>query len=280
MPRHYLYLTNTRLVSMTAARGAIASRREYDVSEAGVAEFDRQLASMASMPIRLVTDLAEEDFRADTIPHVGGGDREAIVGRKLGQIYRTTPFRHALVMGRESEGRRDDRVVYMAITNPDEVKVWLDVIERHEAPLAGIHSAAVLGTRVVEALALASRPHVLLVHFSPGGALRQSYFRAGELRFTRLTPVASELVKPPRVGESPVALECRLYREIELGNSAFVVGEMLRAHVAEDVLTNGLVDIAKLRPVGRLGGDGYSIVRDVFHLPRPRDTPPRKTTTS
>jgi len=192
MPRHYLYLTNTRLVSMIAARGAIASRREYEVSEAGVAEFDRQLASMAPAPIHLITDLAEEDLRADTIPHVGAGDREAVVGRKLGQIYRTTPFRHALVMGRESEGRRDDRVVYIAITNPDEVKVWLDVIERREAPLAGIHSAAVLGTRVIEALALASRPHVLLVHFSPGGALRQSYFRMGELRFTRLTPVDQE----------------------------------------------------------------------------------------
>jgi flavin reductase (DIM6/NTAB) family NADH-FMN oxidoreductase RutF len=101
-----------------------------------------------------------------------------------------------------------------------------------------------------------------------------------EFELTRLTPVASELVKPPRVGESPVALECRLYREIELGDSAFVVGEMIRAHVSDDMLTEGRVDVAKLRPVGRLGGDGYSIVRDVVHLPRPRAGPLRKPATS
>ncbi|OGF24893.1 MAG: hypothetical protein A2V63_06440 [Candidatus Eisenbacteria bacterium RBG_19FT_COMBO_70_11] len=90
-----------------------------------------------------------------------------------------------------------------------------------------------------------------------------------EFDLTGLTRVPSDLVKPPRVGESPVSLECRLYRLIELGASFFVVGEIVRGHVSDEVLTEGRVDIAKLRPVGRLGGDGYSLVRDVIHLPRP-----------
>jgi len=91
-----------------------------------------------------------------------------------------------------------------------------------------------------------------------------------EFELTGLTPVASDRVKSPRVAESPVSLECRLHREIEFGDTALVVGEILRAHVADRVLTEGRVDIEKLRPVGRLGGDGYTIVRDVFHLPRPK----------
>jgi flavin reductase (DIM6/NTAB) family NADH-FMN oxidoreductase RutF len=91
-----------------------------------------------------------------------------------------------------------------------------------------------------------------------------------EFQLAGLTPVPSDLVKPPRVGESPVSLECRLYRSIELGTTFFVVGEILRAHVRDDVLSEGRVDIARLKPLGRLGGDGYSVVRDVIHLPRPR----------
>jgi len=91
-----------------------------------------------------------------------------------------------------------------------------------------------------------------------------------EFELTGLTPVASDRVKSPRVAESPVSLECRLHREIEFGDTALIVGEILRAHVADRVLTEGRVDIEKLRPVGRLGGDGYTIVRDVFHLPRPK----------
>jgi flavin reductase (DIM6/NTAB) family NADH-FMN oxidoreductase RutF len=91
-----------------------------------------------------------------------------------------------------------------------------------------------------------------------------------EFQLAGLTPVASDLIKPPRVGESPVAMECRLHRVIELGASFFVVGEILRAHVRDAVVTDGRVDIAKLRPLGRLGGDGYSVVRDVIHMPRPK----------
>ena len=94
-----------------------------------------------------------------------------------------------------------------------------------------------------------------------------------EFALTALTPVPSDLIKPPRVGESPVSMECRLHRLIELGSTSFVIGEILRAHVRDSVLTDGRVDIAKLRPLGRLGGDGYSVVRDVIHMPRPKVAP-------
>ena len=94
-----------------------------------------------------------------------------------------------------------------------------------------------------------------------------------EFQLTGLTPAKSDLVRSPRVAESPVSLECRLYRMIELGDTSFTVGEIVLAHVAEDVMTNGRVDIAKLKPVGRLGGDGYSIIRDVVRHARPKVGP-------
>lgn len=96
-----------------------------------------------------------------------------------------------------------------------------------------------------------------------------------EFALTGLTPIASDLVRPPRVEESPVSLECRLYREIELGASIFVVGEILRGHASDKVLTEGRVDPAKLRPLGRLGSDAYSPLREVLRLPRP--VVPRKS---
>jgi len=91
-----------------------------------------------------------------------------------------------------------------------------------------------------------------------------------EIALAGLTTLASERVTPPRIAESPVSLECRLHREVELGNTVFVVGEILCAHVRDGVLTDGRVDPAKLRPIGRLGGDGYCYVHEIFHLPRPK----------
>src|SRR3954470_2445439 len=134
--KHFLYLTDTRLVSLFTKRGRIVARREFAVGGAGAAEFERYLVQMEDAPIHLILDVAEEDFRLDTVPHVGAGDREAVLNRKLAQIYRNTPYRHALIQGREDEGRKDDRVMYTAITNPELLRPWLEIVERLKLPLA------------------------------------------------------------------------------------------------------------------------------------------------
>jgi len=91
-----------------------------------------------------------------------------------------------------------------------------------------------------------------------------------ELALVGLTAMPSDLVRPPRVAESPVNLECRLDREIALGESHFVVGEILRAHVSETVLTEGRVDATRLRPLARLGGDRYAGLGGLLRLSRPK----------
>ena len=191
MATHFVYLTDTVLVSFVARRGRFTARRDFATTDAGRAEFDAYVATLRHMPTHLIADIAEEEFRSDAVPHVGRSDRNAVIARKLAQIFRNTPYRHGIVQGRETEGRRDDRVLYLAITNPEAVRPWLEILERREVPLAGVHSAAVLGARLAEALAL-KPPHLLLVLRTPGGSLRQTYLRDGELRVTRLIPVDLE----------------------------------------------------------------------------------------
>jgi flavin reductase (DIM6/NTAB) family NADH-FMN oxidoreductase RutF len=85
-----------------------------------------------------------------------------------------------------------------------------------------------------------------------------------------LTPAASERVRPPYVNESPLQLECRLYREIALGNSFLIVGDVLLARVRDEVLTDGRVDPVKLAPMGRLGGELYAPLGPVVRRARPK----------
>ena len=189
--KHFLYLTNTRLVILVTSGKRIVSRREFAVAGAGANAFERYLSGMTDVPTHIFTDLTEEDFRLDTVPHVGARDREALLNRKLGQMFRNTPYRHALLQGREAEGRRDDRVLYTAVTNPEVLRVWLEIIERLQVPLAGIHSAAVFSGVMLEELDLLF-PHTLLVTFTPGDAMRQTFFRDREIKFSRLTPIDLE----------------------------------------------------------------------------------------
>ncbi len=85
-----------------------------------------------------------------------------------------------------------------------------------------------------------------------------------------LTEAPAERVKAPRVAESPLHLECVLHREIPLGNSVLIVGEVVWAHVDDSMLSDGRIDALKLAAVGRLGGEWYSLLRDVEKRPRPR----------
>jgi flavin reductase (DIM6/NTAB) family NADH-FMN oxidoreductase RutF len=94
-----------------------------------------------------------------------------------------------------------------------------------------------------------------------------------EFRETGLTPVASDAVRPPRVAESPIQLECRLMQIMEFGTSPrihnFIVGEVLMIHVQDDLIVDGVIRPDRLRAVGRLGEDFYCRTGDLFEMKRP-----------
>ena len=90
-----------------------------------------------------------------------------------------------------------------------------------------------------------------------------------EFEIAGLTRLAPERVRAPRVAESPIQFECRVEREVSLGASTLLIGEIVLVHVADALLADGLIDASRLLAVGRLGGDGYAVVRDVIHEPRP-----------
>ncbi len=89
-----------------------------------------------------------------------------------------------------------------------------------------------------------------------------------------LTPLASRMVSAPRVGESLINIECRLYQILEFGHHPgagnLVLGRILCIHLDESVYKNGKVDLDILQPVGRLGGNQYCPVSERFEISRPR----------
>ena len=87
-----------------------------------------------------------------------------------------------------------------------------------------------------------------------------------------LTPVQSSKVSVPRVGESPAVMECKLIEELRFGEGgkrSIVLGEVLRFHIRDEVLTpRGHVDLDAMKPVGRLAGSGYIRLSDRFDMKR------------
>jgi flavin reductase (DIM6/NTAB) family NADH-FMN oxidoreductase RutF len=88
-----------------------------------------------------------------------------------------------------------------------------------------------------------------------------------------LTPEPSALVAPPRVAESPVALECRLHSATTLGDCTVVIGRVVHAAIDEDVFDEdtghgSLPAIDRLRPLARLGRNEWSTIGDVLEITR------------
>lgn len=95
-----------------------------------------------------------------------------------------------------------------------------------------------------------------------------------EFELSRLTPVESDLVRPPRVGEARVSMECKLRQIISVSEkplgASIVLGEILRFHVQDALFDNFKIDPDQLRAVGRMGGPTYIRTRDRFNLERPK----------
>ena len=88
-----------------------------------------------------------------------------------------------------------------------------------------------------------------------------------------LTPVPSDLVRPPRVGEALAAMECRLVQIVHVSpkplGGSLVLGKVLRFHVADAITHEYRIDPAQLHAIGRMGGPTYARTTDRFDLPRP-----------
>lgn len=97
-----------------------------------------------------------------------------------------------------------------------------------------------------------------------------------EFAASGLTPVPSDLVKPPRVKESRVNMECLLLQVVHVSpkplGGSLVLGEVVRFHVDDSIVEEFRVDPDKLRPIGRMGGPSYTRTSDRFDLTRPKKT--------
>lgn len=94
-----------------------------------------------------------------------------------------------------------------------------------------------------------------------------------EFELAGLSKAPSRLVRPPRVAESPVALECLYHATLTLPANKrksvhrVVIGRVVGIHIDDDHITpDGLFDVLKARPLARLGYMDYTSVTEMFRM--------------
>lgn len=95
-----------------------------------------------------------------------------------------------------------------------------------------------------------------------------------EFELAKVTPRASQKVKPPRVEESAVSFECKVFQILDFSlpphGGSLVIGEIVSIHVDEKHMKDGHLDPTSLDLIGRMGGNQYSRTTQRFEMVRPK----------
>lgn len=264
LSRQLILLATPRHIGVLDWRpGRLRWLGEHAANAAGAAAFAQLIARHAHLPACIVVDSVDEDYRSETLPHVQGAARTALVSRKVKQAFRNAQFAGSWRQARETTGRRDDRYLFAALTDHEWLLPWLAVLQREGVPLAGITPLAMACQSLLARLRVAE-PHVLMacrLHNS----LRLSYYQDGMLRFSRLvsgeTPTqmpggaADEIAKTQLylVGQRMLPRDARLH--VLLLDPTAQLDPAFAALNADPAFSVRRVEVAELARVLRIPDD-------------------------
>lgn len=186
---HVLFFDGSEMTALRAQGGRVESLARFAPTPVGMEALIALLRAQSAGPLLVLADIAEEGFQLESIPRLQGGDRQAMISRRLGQYFYGTPYVTSVSLGHESGGRRDERIQFAALTRPNMLTPWFDALRDARLPMRGLYSVPlVLGRQKLDFAAGEKR---FVVVTASAGGLRQTFFDDGQMRFSRLTQLPS-----------------------------------------------------------------------------------------
>ncbi len=173
------------------ADGKLKLFAKFNDEDIGHDNFRNYLFENPPTPVTLLIDSIAEDFLVEKVPHVSALDRKSFLQRKTDQHFRGIEYRSAKILGRESSGRRDDQVLFSAITKNQAVDNWVRVLLSAEIPIDAITTPAYALCKIAEEYELLTSDKVLLVNWEASG-IRHTYVVNKRMMFSRLTPLPAD----------------------------------------------------------------------------------------
>lgn len=96
-----------------------------------------------------------------------------------------------------------------------------------------------------------------------------------EVEIAKLETLPSKFVKPPRIKNSPIHLECVYHQSVQLPvlddkhTNRIIIAKVVGIHIDDSIITDGKIDVTKFKPIARLGYMEYAVVEQKFVMDRP-----------
>lgn len=170
-------------------KGELIHDAKFSDEDFGHENFRHYLAERAATPITLLVDSVAEDFLVESLPHVSYYDRAGFLNRKSEQHFRGLEYRSSSIVGRETTGRKNDKVLFSALTKNQIIEPWVRVLLQEEIPVQGISTPAFALCKVAEHYDLLSKRSALIVNWEETG-IRQTFITNRKMMFSRLTQIS------------------------------------------------------------------------------------------
>jgi hypothetical protein len=224
--RRILYLSNHQMSVFSWQGGSVHGEGNFDPSAQGIAAFAEYVAANPKCIYTLLVNFPEEGFQLESIPFLQGTDRDAVITRKLSQLFYTTPYTAAVSLGHEKTRRKDEKLLLTALTAADALSPWISTLREARAALAGVYSLPFLGEALLKKLKITDERCILLT--LQDQSIRETYFERGRLHFSRLTPLINTSIGG--IAQA-VAAEAVKLQQYLLSQRLIARNQMLRAVV-------------------------------------------------
>ena len=188
--RRFFYVTQDTLAVWKFSRGSIAEEISFQSNDEGFRLFSAYLERAPYELSTMVVDVIEEELVPDGIPKLSTSDRQGLIERRLAKRFPRTPYRLGIKQGRARRASDAASVLYAAITNHELVDPWLEIVQRHKTPLAGVCSVPLLGAEMLREFRSPAENSLFLAQHQ-GGRLRQIFLKNGNALSARLSRIES-----------------------------------------------------------------------------------------
>jgi hypothetical protein len=182
-----IYVTQKTLMASLWHGKQYLSHQTYQNQESGHTAFRQYLSQHKKATIEVVVDAVEEEYQLEVLPHVTASTRREMMRRKLSQFSRNSLYKTAYFLRKEMTARKEDVFVLLALSKPNFLQYWLEILQSEQALLAGVYALPMLSQLTL--LKLKISPLQLLICERLSAGLRQTYLLEGRLRISRLTPI-------------------------------------------------------------------------------------------
>ncbi len=257
--RHALYVTDLAIIFCDIDADGVKEVFSHPLTDAHYSEkLHAFLLRHKPGAFSVYLDVMGEEFKHESIPHIGGKDRELLLDRKCKSLLSSADLTWRKHLRREKKGRKDDVYLIVGLPLPSSVEHVFDVLIQSNQMVSGVYSMSILA-RDIQTILPASPQNLVVsrVLGSPAGrkVYRQTFFKEGELSMSRVTSIN---------GETHEQIFSQLISEIERMHHFLAGTRQINNEVTLDVCTTLGVHEAEQLAKHQSGSDKVDI--SGFHL--------------